>query len=433
MKADSSGHSPDPQPSSTGEPRLSRNARLRAHLLDPVPDLRPPRRSITLGDLHREPFRVFFPAAVLAGVLGVSMWPLHFGGWIEAWPAMSHARLMAHGFFGGFITGFLGTALPRLLSARPLSLPETSSLFALFAASMTAHFSGWIPVGDALFLGFLGVLAVVMGRRFLQRQDMPPPAFVLVVMAFASVAAGTVIALLAEWIDTSFYWLTLRPLLAYQGFVLLPILGVGTFVLPRFLGLPVTGAYPDSRTPPPGWWREAGLAFAVGVVLLGTFFLEAAGWYRVAYAARFMIAGGWLFTRVRLRPDLAWKTGAVLMIVTGMVLLPAGYLVLALFPVWRTALLHIVLGGGFGFITLGVAMRVMYGHSGIRDRLRHHTGWWITAGVLMLLGLASRISADFIPRLLVSHYIYGALFWVAGMLLWSAWVLPRALVPDPEE
>ncbi|HVR37161.1 MAG TPA: NnrS family protein, partial [Methylomirabilota bacterium] len=276
-------------------------------------------------------------------------------------------------------------------------------------------------------------LAVVMGRRFLQRQDMPPPAFVLVVMAFASVAAGTVIALLAERMDSSFYWLTLHPLLAYQAFVLLPILGVGKFILPRFLGLPVTGTYPDSRTPPPGWWREAGVAAAVGVLLLGTFFLEAAGWHRTAYAARFALAGGWLITQVPLRPSLAWRNGVVLMMVTGMVLLAGGYLALATFPVWRTALLHIVLGGGFGFITLGVATRVMYGHSGNRDRLQRHTGWLITAGVLMLLGLISRISADFMPRLLLSHYTYGALFWTAGVLLWSALVLPKALVPDPEE
>src|SRR6185503_20355920 len=75
---------------------------------------------VTLAGLGREPFRIFFPAGVLAGIVGVSLWPLHFANVLELYPGLGHARIMVYGFFGVFIFGFLGTAMPRMLSARPL-------------------------------------------------------------------------------------------------------------------------------------------------------------------------------------------------------------------------------------------------------------------------------------------------------------------------
>ncbi len=58
--------------------------------------------------------------------------------------------------------------------------------------------------------------------------------------------------------------------------------------------------------------------------------------------------------------------------------------------------------------------------------------WLTTAAVLMLLGLASRISGDFLPGIQRTHYLYGAACWIAGAVVWAACVLPRVLRPDPE-
>jgi hypothetical protein len=51
----------------------------------------------------------------------------------------------------------------------------------------------------------------------------------------------------------------------------------------------------------------------------------------------------------------------------------------------------------------------------------------------MWLAMATRISGDFAPKILASHYSYGAVVWIAGALLWSVYVLPKVLVPDPED
>jgi len=72
-----------------------------------------------------EPFRIYFPLATLLGISGVSLWPLFFSGLHNFYPGPMHARLMIEGFLAGFVFGFLGTALPRLLSAPPLRRATT--------------------------------------------------------------------------------------------------------------------------------------------------------------------------------------------------------------------------------------------------------------------------------------------------------------------
>src|SRR5436189_4239604 len=103
---------------------------------------------IRIADLAREPFRIFFPAAVLAGIMGVALWPLYFTHLTEFYPGVSHPRIMAFGFFGGFILGFLGTAMPRMLSANPLRLAEVIPLLLLHLTMVGAFASGNIYLGD---------------------------------------------------------------------------------------------------------------------------------------------------------------------------------------------------------------------------------------------------------------------------------------------
>src|SRR4051812_9806652 len=97
---------------------------------------------ITFRDAAREPFRFFFPQGVLAGILGVMLWPLYFWHVTEFYPNLAHIRVMANGFFGGFIIGFLGTAMPRMLSAKPFAVSETIVLLALHAAMTVAYAMG---------------------------------------------------------------------------------------------------------------------------------------------------------------------------------------------------------------------------------------------------------------------------------------------------
>ena len=80
--------------------------------------------------LWNEPFRVFFPVGFLLALVGVLLWPLFFWGATATYPGMMHARLMIEGFLACSIFGFLGTAGPRVLSARYFSRGEVLRLIA---------------------------------------------------------------------------------------------------------------------------------------------------------------------------------------------------------------------------------------------------------------------------------------------------------------
>jgi hypothetical protein len=50
----------------------------------------------------------------------------------------------------------------------------------------------------------------------------------------------------------------------------------------------------------------------------------------------------------------------------------------------------------------------------------------------MLFAMATRVTGDFWPKIMASHYTYGAVIWIAGVLLWAAFVLPKVLVAEGE-
>lgn len=104
-----------------------------------------------------------------------------------------------------------------------------------------------------------------------------------------------------------------------------------------------------------------------------------------------------------------------------------------MFPGYRVGLLHLTLVGGFALITFVVATEVVFGHSGNLARLKGRNRWLLVAVGLMLVGMATRISGDIWPQVLVSHYIYGALLWIAGVLLWAVYVLPNVLIAGTED
>jgi uncharacterized protein involved in response to NO len=340
---------------------------------------------------------------------------------------------MADGLFGGFIFGFLGTAMPRMLSAQPLGARNVLLLVGLHFAMALSFFLGKVAVGDHLFLALLLVFLLLMGRRAMQRKDTPPPGFSLVGLAFLCVLAGTALAVWQHYQEEpSVYWVLLQRLLSYQGFVLLPILGVGPFILPRFFGLQSPHDFPEMRVPTAEWRRKAALALGVGGTIIGSFFVEAAGAYRLANALRF--AATLLYLLLEFPFHRAPKAGSALgaSLRTAFAVLVAGFIAVALWPGFRVALLHLTLIGGFAVITFVVATRVVFGHSGNLERLKGRNRWLLVAVGLMLFAMATRISGDFWPAIMASHYIYGAVIWICGVLLWSFYVLPKVRQVEEE-
>ena len=123
-----------------------------------------------------------------------------------------------------------------------------------------------------------------------------------------------------------------------------------------------------------------------------------------------------LETPVLHRVKLATTPGtAVLWALHG---LAAGCACAACWPSARIGSLHLFFIAGLGLIILTVGARVILGHAGRHDLLGGKIIWLRWMAGLLVLAAATRMSADFLPTVRVSHYIYAAWTWVIAALIW---------------
>jgi uncharacterized protein involved in response to NO len=392
-----------------------------------MPTPRPSYLSLCLA----EPFRLFFPIATLLGLSGVSLWPLFFTGLHKFYPGLMHARLMIEGFLAGFILGFLGTALPRLLSAPPLSRRELWTLASLYLLTAGLHIGEQPLAGDLAFIALMLCFGICTIGRVRRRTELPPPGFVLVAFGFLTGLAGPVLWLCGGqgWVSAEV--MLFGGMLLNQAFVLFPLLGIGTFLLPRFLRLHDVRPMAEERTPSPAWRLRAAFSGATGVALLTSYWLEAAepgapaaAWLR-ATAAIVYLAAMVPFHR----QSFPLRT-ASLAAQLALLALVAGLIFPLFWPGQRLAGLHVVFLGGFSLITFTVATRVVLGHSGNESLFETRLPFLQVVTVLMLAGAALRAIGDFSPER--PHWLSAASYlWMLAAGVWAYYVLPKVRVADP--
>ena len=377
--------------------------------------------------LAEEPFRIFFPTGVLLAIVGVSLWLLYYLGVGIPYPNVTHARLMIEGFMASFIFGFLGTAGPRLTSTPPFSPAEVATLFTLDLLAAGAHLGGAHRAGDICFLLCLLVFMRVLAKRFRQRKDSPPPNFVLVALGLVSGVVGAGLVAYAEATQYSRIY-QFGSALLNECFVLLPILGVAPFFIGRLLDLPSSNL-PESRAFPPEWRRAAAFAGLVGVLTIASFAIDAFGWPKT---------GGWLRVAalslyVGRRMPFRGRTFLANCLRVGIVTILVGFAVIAAWPIYRVAGLHIVFITGFNFIAFTVAIRVVFGHSGNLDLLSKRLWFFIATGALLYLAMVARFTADLAPAVRILHLLAAAICWLVAALVWMLKVLPKVAIAEPEK
>jgi uncharacterized protein involved in response to NO len=86
---------------------------------------------------------------------------------------------------------------------------------------------------------------------------------------------------------------------------------------------------------------------------------------------------------------------------------------------------------GIGLVTLAVGTRVILGHAGRHDLLGGRILWlrWMTG--LLILAATTRMSADFLPAIRVSHHLYAAWTWAIAGVVWLVALAP-CLIRDEE-
>lgn len=382
---------------------------------------RPPRYETLPTDAPiwvSEPFRVFFPLGIAAGIFGLLLWPLHHAGWWALYPGIQHPRILTFGFGSAFVFGFLGTAWPRFLEASALRRWELLALVAAWVVAQAGYARGAIASGD-LAAGIGGLfLLLVLGRRFFGREsrDLPPPGFAL---AFLSVAMATAVLLL--WAvgmgQGSSFSIVFTRLLAYQGFLLFPILGVGSYLFGRFFQVP--GRPPAMAKPR----FRAAAVWGCALVILVSFVVEALGWTRLGNGIRIAGFGVWVFAaapalwRERAPGTRAWALRV------GLALMPLAFFGRILMPAQLFPFEHLLFLGGFTLVLLVTADRVVVGHCDDPARIPPRSMAWRWIVWLVVVGAATRATADLVPSTRVSHQIYAAVT-AAGVLV--AWLCLHA-------
>ena len=378
-----------------------------------------------------EPFRIFFPLGLFLGVLGVALWPFYVCHAITFYPANAHVRLMIEGMMGSFIIGFLSTAGPRLLDAKPLRTPETSTLLILQIASAVLHLTQNQTRGDIIFLVLLVSFLGMMGTRARSCEDWPPPHFVLVLFGLFNAIAGIFLLIAAKSITNGAFANQLGALMLNEGFVLFPILGVGAFFFPKLLG----GAMPepsDLQIAAVLWRKRAAIAALAGLIIWISFALEALGWMRTAAIIRgltsayYFIVPGRLFKKPSGPPFMAqcFRLGALFLI--------AGLLLPALLPTYRVANLHLTFIGGFTIILFTVSARVIIGHAGQRHLFEGRLRFLVVSLALLIIAMLARVTADFVLPERNTHLVYAALIWLLAAIVWGWTLLPKLAIAADE-
>ncbi|MEO8616460.1 MAG: NnrS family protein [Luteolibacter sp.] len=384
----------------------------------------------TLVWLGSEPYRLFFLSGILFSIAGVAMWPLFYSGHLTFYPGINHARMMIESFGGGFVIGFLGTAGPRMLSAPRLKPWELIFLFLLHLGNGFSHLCGLTVWGDGLFLSLLAAFSLSLGLRLVFfRSNLPPPAMLLAGTGLICGLSGTLVWLNPGWLLVPGLQ-RLAGLLLYQGFLLGPIMGVGIFLFPRLLG----GDFGEPASAPDRRRSLIKMAIAAAA-LLASFPVEiwmnpVAG--QILRAAAFVFA----LSHVRWRLPEGTPSPGTLASSLRIWCLPlaiAGLLAPAFFYAQKIALEHLLFIGGFGMVCLIAASRVLFGHCGRLAEFSKRS--WIARIIISatILATLTRASADFMPRIMVSHYKYAAWSWGLGALIWGLWHSRRFFRKDPDD
>ncbi|MCP5537417.1 MAG: NnrS family protein [Akkermansiaceae bacterium] len=374
-----------------------------------------------------EPYRIFFPVALLASVTGVMLWPLFYWGQLSYYPLFSHARLMIEGFVGGFAIGFLTTALPKMLNAKPLRVWQMLLILVLFISFCTAHALGHLRTGDGLFTVTMALTVALMLVRLVKGNAVPPPGMALAGLGLLCGIAG------AAWsavfgFTADMHWTQFMQRLLYQAFILFPLLGVGGFIFPMILGTTNRHARLGNPQMRKEWRAKAAESALLGVILIFTYWVEVHGGVKMMSWVRVALCGVWITKESGWLLRKKAKGIMPLSLRAGIVCLLGGMVATGILEQNKIALDHMLYIGGFGLITMMVATRVIYGHSGQGDKFQKWVKPVIWCVGLLLFGMATRVSADFMVHinstLRVSHHIYAAACWVVVSIIWGIAVMP---------
>jgi uncharacterized protein involved in response to NO len=367
------------------------------------------------------PYQLFFPIGGLLSLLGVVQWGAFALGWSSAWRPSLHAIIEIQSALSCFAVGFLFTFVPRRTrTAAPTTVEVGAALLlliapgvALFGHERLAH-AAWALL--ALFL------CVFTGRRLRSalRAGGAVAQFIWLPVSFGLGLLGALAAAIAPG---AWPWArSMGTALVWQGVLTGLVIGIGGMLLPMVLHREPHRGDPSRRA----WFLHA----VAAAVFASSFAVDWLADLRWGHAIRAVVAVGMLVGPARL---LRWPRAPglhrrVAWLAAWMI--PLGFAAVALWPVYRTALLHLTFLPGFMLLTLAIANHVIIAHGGRDTLLFANPVPLYVMGAAVALATCARLLVAFDPARL--RLWAGAAFFLFALALaaWASWVLPR-LRPAP--
>ncbi len=388
------------------------------------------------------PHRVMFMAGATQGLLAMLWWAFDLGARYgllfpaPAWPlppAWLHGGVMIYGFFPFFIFGFLMTAGPRWLGARPVAEAAYRAAFVLMAAGWLGFHGAllWLPGLVWLALGLVLAGWCIGLAELLRVARTPTTGRSHILIAVGALGVGALgLAAFVALAAGGPAWLKEAALTGGLWFFLLPVF---VTVCHRMIPFFSSVAIPRYRVVQPLWALHLLVACFAGHGVLALAGATRWTWLFDAPAALLALGltASWQLRRsfaVRLLAVLhvafAWLGVALALHAAQSLLFLAGTGSLGLAP------LHALTLGFFASIVIGMATRVTLGHSG------HELGadvavwgiFWAMQGVAVV-----RVAAEFLSLPGPANLsLVAALGWLAAFGWWYARYAPVYLKPRPD-
>ncbi len=383
--------------------------------------------------VRSEPYRLFFPLGAVLGGIGVSQWLLIALGIQTAYSGRVHALIQIQSFLMAFACGFLMTMVPRRTQSAPATPAELVLVSIGLIAATVGSLGGWWLLAEGGFLLTLCTLAQFAIRRFRSSAGgrTPPDAFVLIPLGLLQGVLGAVlVAGSGRLVGDA--WTAVGLGFIQEGMFLCLALGIGHLVVPLLSGYEV----PADGNAASGGLRR--LYAVSGLVILGSFPLQvvltrqydALVAFRVGYGLRAAVAlyhllFGFRAYRLPRTPGLhRW------MVWSSFWMLPLSLGLVVLMPAYKVGLLHVLFVGGFSLMTFGVGCHVILSHGDFTDLVSGRP-WQVAAiGLLSLLAMLTRVSAEFLATYEL-HRTIAAATWLIALGVWIGFLVPKVVRPPP--
>ena len=379
-----------------------------------------------------EPYRIFFPLGISFGIIGVGHWFSFTHGWGRSYSGWYHSSIQMQAYMASIVSGFLMTMIPRQSLTPHATCREVLSFLLLAIGVLVFNSLGIWAGGEICFALWLAGFLFFVIRRFRIRKAKakPPVEFIWIPMAMAHGIIGSILLALTQLHILSPWFLKVGKPMVDQGFILSIVLGVGSFLSSRLMGLQKLIKVVDSDSEKKALESRQVRSFVnliSGLILFLTFWTEGFGFVRAGYLARAFVVTSILFlNRAWPRPPRT-KEFFVKLIWISMWMVVCGYWATVIFWSYRIDMLHIVFIGGYSLMTFAVGTMVVLSHAGEAAKLHKRliVLWIVVLGILGAVG--HRVSSAFFPETYVSLIGSAAGFWLLAGICWLSFILPKVL------